>query len=90
MLAVAELRSGAAKTGSGTGEFRTTSSGWPEKRPEGIGRVPHVRLSVHGPKKMGAALTKVFSNRPTHELRDCPHSRLFATRLTIVDQTYPN
>jgi hypothetical protein len=28
--------------------------------PEEIGRVPHVRLSVHGPKKTGAALRSLF------------------------------
>src|SRR6266702_5989330 len=38
-----------------------------KQTPEGIGRVPHVRLSVHGPKKMGAAqqLSLLFDQR-TH------------------------
>ncbi len=31
---------------------------------EEIGRVPHVRLSVHGPKKMGAALRSLLPFRP--------------------------
>jgi hypothetical protein len=30
---------------------------------EGIGRVPHVRQTVHGPKKMGEAL-RLLSNDP--------------------------
>jgi hypothetical protein len=28
----------------------------------GTGRVPHVRLSVRGPKKMGAALRSIFAS----------------------------
>ena len=38
---------------------------------EVIGRVPHVRPSVRGPKKMGEALRSLWPNRPTQATGEC-------------------
>jgi hypothetical protein len=54
------------------------------KSPRKSGRVPHVRISVHGPKKMGGAQQSLFPN-PTQESPLClpPSPLSFPERVTL-------